>query len=892
MSFRAWLHRTRLRALPRWRRPGIAARLYGITALLLTGTVVLVGVSVHLAWRTQAATMLLADAVNNLIVTGDIRDMVERTHQLVQTAPALFDPDRVAMQADRANDGIRTIITMVGAAKSPGARQVEQDLPDMAGSAEQVFNLATAGLHGQAADVAEGAFAAAFLKVEDDLVALRKSQRDRIRAGAVALETRATTSVPRVVADALTVGTLGLLMLAVAHGVLRRLTRITATMVRLARGETDLVIPSLGDPDDVGHMAAAVAVFQANARELEQTRRKLGAALNNMSDGLTMVGPDGRLLVINRRMSELFGCREEHLRPGMSLADMAAMAIEVGCYPEAGVEQVTAMLRQHLSDRTPAVQTLSLPQREERSARILSVRRQPMEDGGMVCTYEDITERQQTLARINHMARHDALTGLANRTALTEEIEHALRWARRGEDFAVLSLDLDRFKQVNDTLGHPVGDSLLRLVAQRLSETVREVDTVARLGGDEFVVVQTGGTQPMHAKALAARLTEVLGAPYAIDGHQVIVGISIGIALSGSDFGSNTVDLLLRRADLALYRAKQAGGGDWRFFAPEMEESAKAWLTMELDLRAALEQAQFELRYQPMISVQERRVSGFEALLRWHHPTRGLVPPAEFIPFAEGMGLIVPIGDWVLKTACREAARWQAGQPDDKCVRIAVNVSTVQFANPRFVESVRQALDEAGLVAGRLELEITECVRLHQGETTLSMLHRLRAMGVRISMDDFGTGYSSLSYLRLFPFDKIKIDHFFVRDLVDSDENDAIVRAVAALAATLRITTLAEGVETAAQVEHLVADGCDELQGFFFSPALPGDQVPNLLAEAQAGWPRWRGLVSSGDGGVPPLTADASSPRWQRRTAGQAVATPVGPWPVERNHGLEPGVPT
>jgi diguanylate cyclase (GGDEF)-like protein len=514
----------------------------------------------------------------------------------------------------------------------------------------------------------------------------------------------------------------------------------------------------------------------------------------------------------------------------MSLAEIAAIATEAGCYAEAGVEQVTAMLRQYLSNRTPTVQTLTVPQRAERSARILSVRRQPTDDGGMVCTYEDITERQQTLARIDHMARHDALTGLANRSSLRKEIERALRRTRRGENFAVLSLDLDRFKQVNDTLGHPVGDALLRAVAQRLSETVREVDTVARLGGDEFAVVQTGVAQPMHAEALATRLMEVLGGPYSIDGHQAVVGLSIGIALSGSDVGPNTVDLLLRRADLALYRAKQAGGG-WRWFTPEMEASARSWLTMELDLRAAQPGAQFELRYQPMISVRERRVNGFEALLRWHHPTRGLVPPNEFIPLAEEVGLIVPIGEWVLKTACRQAAAWQAWQPDDQHMQIAVNVSAVQFGNPRFVESVQQALDESGLEAGRLELEITEGVLLHQSETTLAMLHRLRAMGVRISMDDFGTGYSSLGYLRRFPFDKIKIDQSFVRNLVDSDESNAIVRAVTALGASLRITTLAEGVETAAQLEHLVADGCDELQGFFFSPAVPADQVPDLVAE-------------------------------------------------------------
>ena len=838
MSFRAWLRRTRVRTLPRWRRLSIATQLYGTVAVLLTGMVVLVGVTVLLAWRTQATTMLFVVSVDDLIDTGNLSETVERTRQLVQTAPALIDRDRIATHARWADEGIQAIITMVGAAKSPSARQVEQDLPDMAASAERVFHLVTAGLHGQAVKTVEGTFASAVLKVQRDIVALRESQHDRARAGAAMLNAHATASVRWVAAIGLAVGALGLLNLAVAYGALRRLARVTATMLRLARRETDLVIPFLGDPDEIGRMAAAVAVFQANARELDQANRELDAALNNMSDGLAMIGPDGRLLVSNRRVVELFGCREEDLRPGMSLADIAEIGTAVGCYPGAKVEQVTGMLQRHLSSHTPIVQTLSLPQRGERSARILSVRRQPMDDGGMVCTYEDTTKQQQTLALIDHMARHDALTGLVNRTLLGEEIERALRWARRGEDFAVLSLDLDRFKQVNDTLGHSAGDALLRAVARRLRDTVREVDTVARFGGDEFAVVQTGVAQPMNAEVLAARLMEVLALPYSVDGHQTIIGISIGIALSGSDAGSNTADLLLQHADLALYRAKQAGGGTWRFFTPEMEESAKARLAMEKELRAALKEAQFELYYQPMISIQERRVNGFEALLRWHHPTRGLLSPADFIPSAERMGLIVPIGDWVLKTACREASGWQARQSNDERLQISVNVSAVQFDSPRFAESVRQALDESGLAAGRLELEVTEGVLLHQSETTLSMLHRLRAMGVRISMDDFGTGYSSLTYLRLFPFDKIKIDPSFVHNLADSDESNAIVRAVAVLGTGLRITTLAEGVETAAQLEQLVASGCTEAQGFFFSPALPGGQVPDLLAEAQAGWPR------------------------------------------------------
>ena len=439
--------------------------------------------------------------------------------------------------------------------------------------------------------------------------------------------------------------------------------------------------------------------------------------------------------------------------------------------------------------------------------------------------------------KVNHLAHHDTLTGLPNRLSFRSEAERALRRTRRGESFALLYLDLDRFKDVNDTLGHPIGDALLREVATRLQAEVREVDTVARLGGDEFAVVQTDVKQPNAAQVLAARCIETLSEPYMIDDHRIVVGVSIGVALAGGNAGANDVDTLMRNADLAMYRAKEDGRGGLRFFDPGMDAQAQARRKLEIDLRRALEQGQFELYYQPLVSILERRISGFEALLRWHHPTRGLVLPLEFIPLAEEIGLIVPIGEWVLREGCAEAARWGRGDLKGEAPRVAINVSAVQFGDPDLVATVANALAVSGLPAERLELEITESVLLHDAERTLVMLHELRALGVRISMDDFGTGYSSLSYLRSFPFDKIKIDQSFVRNLADSDESSAIVRAVAALGASLRIITLAEGVETSAQLEQLIASGCTEVQGYFFSPPLPSHQVAGLLVESERTWP-------------------------------------------------------
>ncbi|MEN5082685.1 EAL domain-containing protein [Bosea sp. TWI1241] len=449
----------------------------------------------------------------------------------------------------------------------------------------------------------------------------------------------------------------------------------------------------------------------------------------------------------------------------------------------------------------------------------------PMVDGGTITewvgVFEDIDARRQAQARIAHMAHHDGLTGLPNRLSFRERLELAAAGTGRGPAEAVLCIDLDRFKEVNDTLGHPAGDALLRAVTERLCGQVRDGDVVARLGGDEFAIAQGAVPQPDGAAALAARLVEVLAQPFDLDGHQVVIGASIGIALIGP---GDQPDTGLKNADIALYRAKEEGRGRFFFFEPAMDARMQARRAMELALRRGLAEEQFDLLYQPQVRTQTREITGFEALLRWRHPERGLLAPAEFIPLAEEIGLILPIGEWVLARACADAAKW----PDR--IKVAVNVAPSQLTQRGLPDAAARALKASGLEPSRLEIEITENALTADLEAVSATLFRLKSMGVRVTMDDFGTGYSSIGYLRSFPFDKIKIDASFVRSLGEEEESRAIIRAVTGLCDSLGIATTAEGVETAAQRDFLTAERCTEMQGFLFSEPQPASQVPQLLA--------------------------------------------------------------
>ncbi|MBR0933064.1 bifunctional diguanylate cyclase/phosphodiesterase [Bradyrhizobium jicamae] len=541
------------------------------------------------------------------------------------------------------------------------------------------------------------------------------------------------------------------------------------------------------------------------------------AALEGMPQGLSLVDDKLRLIVCNARYAEMYDLPAELTKPGTSIRSIIEHRAKHGT---ASVDSED-FVSEKLAEAAQAT-TLALEQQLQ-DGRIISLIKAPLTTGGSITIHMDVTEKRNSERKIAFLAHHDALTALANRVQLREHIERTVKDVDRAGRAAILCLDLDNFKTVNDTLGHSVGDALLCAVAGRLQGLLGEGDLVSRTGGDEFAIVQTASEHAVEAAAaLAPGIIEALSAPFEIGDHTVVIGASVGIAMAPDDGGD--ADQLLKNADMALYRAKGEGRGRFHFFEPEMDVKAQNRRLLELDLRKAIGAREFELFYQPIVNLADNRISGFEALLRWNHPTRGRVPPGEFIPVAEETGLITTIGEWVIRQACIDAKTW----PSD--LRVAVNVSPVQFRAKGLALIVTSAVANAGLIPDRLELEITETVLMHDNEETLATLRQLQVLGVRISMDDFGTGYSSLSYLRSFPFDKIKIDQSFVRDLINNPDSIGIIRAIAGLGQSMGVTTTAEGVETQEQLDQMRNEGCTEVQGFFYSRPVPVSEVASLLS--------------------------------------------------------------
>jgi diguanylate cyclase (GGDEF)-like protein len=559
-----------------------------------------------------------------------------------------------------------------------------------------------------------------------------------------------------------------------------------------------------------------ITALKSQQAALEETNLRFDAALNNMSQGLCLYDSEHRLLVANRRFYEIYRLDPGVVRPGITFRDLLMQSIATGNHSPAVTESLVRERLGFVARGEPGTSFQELA-----DGRVIAISHEPMPGGHWVVTYEDITERRRAEAQITYLARHDGLTGLANRLQLREQLEQAL--AQRGRDgrLAVFAIDLDGFRAVNEALGQPAGDAVLRQAGERLDACARDSDTVARLGADEFAVVQAGIERGEDAAALARRLIAVLAKPFVVDGQTIELGASIGIALAPEDGASH--DQLLHHAQLALDLCRRERRGAFCFFKPEMDAAVQRRRALESDLRQALERGEFQAVYQPIVEIASGRVSGFEALLRWRHPGRGMVSPVEFIPVAEEMGLIVPIGAWMLERACADAASWPDG------VRVAVNVSAIQFRDPNLVATVATALADSGLPASRLEIEITESLLLEDGEATEATLHRLRGLGVRIAMDDFGTGYSSLGYLRSFPFDKIKIDQSFIRDLDSKPDSRAIVRAITGLGRSLGMRTTAEGVETRAILDILRMEGCTEAQGYLFSRPCAAERVPTVL---------------------------------------------------------------
>jgi len=555
--------------------------------------------------------------------------------------------------------------------------------------------------------------------------------------------------------------------------------------------------------EDVTERREVDAKLAESAKELECANARFNAAINNLSQGLALFDSDRRVVFRNDKFATMYGLKSADVRPGMHLNELYDLRIKNGIFAGPSPDR-------YLSDRVKALNVASVRTDDLSDGRSILITHRPMPDGGWVTTHEDVTERKRAELRIAFNARHDLLTGLANRAFFLERMGEAIgRLRRTGEAFAVLMLDLDRFKSVNDSLGHPAGDALLKETACRLKSALRETDTLARFGGDEFAIIQTEIKDQREGPiVLANRLIEVIGEPYDIDGNTVSIGTSIGIAAAPTD--GDDQNELMKKADLALYETKSRGRNGYRLFDAEMARTLSARQRLESELRSALVQGELELHYQPIIDVRTRMPHLAEALVRWRHPQRGLIPAEEFIGLAEETGLIIPLEEWVLRKACTDAAAWPAH------IKVAVNLSPAHFRISNLLDVILTALVDSGLSPGRLEVEITETAMLENEVEFLTLMRQLNNIGVTIALDDFGIGFSSLSYLAKFPFDRIKIDKSFVHDLASRTECSAIVSSVVTLGHGLQIPAVAEGVETGEQFELLRAAGVSFVQGFLF----------------------------------------------------------------------------
>ena len=594
----------------------------------------------------------------------------------------------------------------------------------------------------------------------------------------------------------------------------------------------DLVSPSASigigspSPTDMATLLAGVAGYSTGASDKEQLARVnqwFEVALNNMARGLSMFDAEQRLIVCNKLYREIYDLPEELTRPGTPLADIVRYHVfrETGRGNPEDIEVQRRWIAQHVAELARGKSFTHT--QHLKGGRTILVTNQPLSDGSWVDLQEDITERRQAEEKIAWLARHDALTEIPNRFHFHEQLEASLQRLGPGEGLAVHWIDLDHFKDVNDDFGHPVGDALLKSFGARLHASVRRPDFVGRLGGDEFAIVQSGVISNDQAIAFAERMLRTLSETHHLMGHTVAIRASIGIALAPQQ--GNSADELLKHADLALYHAKSLGRGTYVLFDPDYSYEKQSRRRLEADLRVALQERQLELFYQPIRDAKSHAVKSCEALMRWHHPQHGIVPPSEFIPLAEETGLIVAIGDWALRQACKDASTW----PEN--VGVTVNLSAAQFFSGDLYKAVETALCLSGVAPNRLELEITKLVLLRDDASTIATLYRLRSKGVRIALDDFGTAFASLSYLRSFPFDTIKIDRSFIRDLPERTDCAAIIEAVASLARKLDMRSVAEGIETSAQLAAVTNSGCDEVQGYFFNRPVPASEIKKILAD-------------------------------------------------------------
>ena len=818
-----------MRASPKPRRSGIAANSWFLAALTFVAFTSLALPALRLSEVTTAASNYVSTVVlGDLTIAAEFQVQLERHRRLVESAPADVDRAELERHQDMAIEIESGLAALMASAQQTFSDVVGDKLPQLKTLRADVFMLAL-NFAQEKATISAAAYEKVGSTVASRIAAYRAEQGSNIARWSTELaEIVKSFRIwlwGSVVATVIILGPVGMTII---YRMVSRLKQLRAVIMRLANRDTSMDVPCVGDTDEVGDIARAVIIFRQNAIALLESERKLKAlnlqfdiALGNMSHGLCMFDQAQRVVVCNRRYLSLYGLDAAQVSAGTTLAQIVELRIARGLFSG---ETPTAYRRERLiavSQASVVVQHLS-------DGRFISISRTPMQGGGWVTIHEDVTEQQRSVQHIAHLANHDALTNLGNRVLLRERLALELARVERGASFALLYLDLDRFKAVNDALGHPVGDALLCAVADRLRAAVRDTDTVARLGGDEFAILQSEAGGPDAAFSLAERLTRIISEPYTIDGHAVEIGTSVGVAFAPRD--SRDADELIKFADMALYRAKETARGSVCLFEHEIQQRFLTRRQMELDLRSAIGDQQLELHYQPIVDLQSGRISGAEALVRWRHPERGLISPLDFIPLAEETGLIGDIGKWVLHTACRQATEWPAD------VRVSVNLSPAQFKGGNIGLIVIDALAATGLDAARLTLEITESTLLQEDHAVLATLNRLRELGIKVVLDDFGTGYSSMSYLRRFPFDGLKIDKSFIRDASGRNDCVAIVHAIVGLANSLQMRTVAEGVETAADLDMVRQAGCSHVQGYLFSRPVPAAELAMKFVDADPAW--------------------------------------------------------
>lgn len=691
--------------------------------------------------------------------------------------------------------------------------------------------------------ISEDVRRAVLLRVDDARIDLMAA-RDGALTALQSTGRLASNAFAAILIATLVLGPIGLISV---HRFRRRLRAMTRIMLQVSRNDNSVELPNRYENDEIGDMARAVRVFKGNADalldhqlQLENLNYRFDIALNNMERGLSMFDSSGRLVVCNRIFQTMYRLPDDLCQPGVLFRDLLAHRLEQGCVLDGGLEHCANKWHDNYTRMVERGTPFKLSF-ERHDGQRFEISYQPLGDGGCVAVHEDVTAQRKAEAEINKLAREDALTGLANRYCLLERLNGEFDNREQDVGFAIHLLDLDRFKEVNDTLGHPSGDLLLKSVSQRILRCVRRGDFVARLGGDEFAVVQAGASSRVDADHLARRLIETISEPYAIHGQQVQIGASIGVALVPQS-GVGAEDIL-KKADIALYQAKGAGRGQLVHFRPELEHNLRAKCELESAMKEALGRGEITLHYQPIISTQGGQPVACEALMRWHHAEQGPISPGVFIPLAEDCGMITALGEWAIREACKEAANW----PEP--LQVSVNLSAIQFDTSDLIGVVTGALAQAQLAPSRLILEVTESLLLKEDPRTSEVLHALRNIGVTIALDDFGTGYSSLSYLRAFPFDTIKIDRTFMRDVGGGHEIGqlkgavsgpgevpsgsqavALLASITSLAKTLGMRTVAEGIENDSQLDAARIAGCDHAQGFLFARPMPACELAGELS--------------------------------------------------------------